>query len=252
MRPAPRPCARRGPRAARLTPAEGAVGALYAGTSGFSYPAWRGVFYPERLAAARMLAYYAERLNGVELNGSFYRTPPPESMATWAAATPAGFRFCMKAQRGLTYSAPSFPWEPLARDIGRRLGALGGRLGPVLVQFPPGRLRDPDVLDRVLSGLGLRAAVEFRNDSWFADDVYGVLRRHGAALVVTDQDKWPRAPRVELSGLAYYRLRRDYDAAALEGWRRELRAEAAARDELHVYFRHEVEAPARAAYILDA
>ena len=228
------------------------MGTLYAGTSGFSYPAWRGVFYPERLPAAKMLAYYGERLNGVELNGSFYRTPPPEAMAKWAAATPPGFRFCLKAQRGLTYSAPAFPRERMAGDVGRRLGELGDHLGPVLLQFPPVRERDPGLLDRLLTALGLRAAVEFRSDSWFADDVYAVLRRHGAALVVTDQEKWPRAPRVEVTGLAYYRLRRDYDGAELELWRRELRAEAANRDELHVYFRHEVEAPARAAHILEA
>jgi uncharacterized protein YecE (DUF72 family) len=227
------------------------MGTLYAGTSGFSYPAWRGVFYPERLAAAKMLGFYAGRLNGVELNGSFYRTPPPESVAGWAAAVPAGFRFCMKAHRALTYSGPAFPWEGVAREVGSRLGVLGDRLGPVLVQFPPGRERDPAALDRLLGELGLRAAVEFRNESWFAEDVYAVLRSHGAALVVTDQDKWPRAPRVEVSGLGYYRLRRDYDTAALDDWRRELRAEAAAREELHVYFRHEVEAPARAAHILE-
>jgi len=227
------------------------VGTLYAGTSGFSYPAWRGVFYPERLAAARMLGFYAGRLNGVELNGSFYRTPPQETLANWAAGVPEGFRFCMKAQRALTYSGPTFPWQDVARDVGERLGVLGERLGPVLLQFPPGRQRDPAALDRLLGGLGLRAAVEFRNESWFAEDVYAVLRSHGAALVVTDQDKWPMAPRVEVSGLAYYRLRRDYDAAALDGWRRELRAEAAAREEVHVYFRHEVEAPARAAHILE-
>lgn len=228
------------------------MGTLYAGTSGFSYPAWRGVFYPERLAGARMLGYYAERLNGVELNGSFYRTPPATTIAGWAAGVPPGFRFCMKAHRALTYSGPTFPWEGVASEFGARLGGLGERLGPVLVQFPPTRQRDLGALDRLLTGLGLRAAVEFRNESWFAEEVYAVLRGHGAALVVTDQEKWPRAPRVEVSGLAYYRLRRDYDAAALDAWRRELRAEAAASEELHVYFRHEVEAPTRAAHILEA
>ena len=225
---------------------------LYAGTSGFSYAAWKGTFYPAGMAASRMLAHYAERLNGVELNGSFYRTPPPETLAGWAAGVPAGFRFCMKAQRGLTYSAPAFDKEGLARQVGRRLAELGPRLGPVLLQFSPTTPKDTTLLDRLLVALGLSAAVEFRQESWFAEDVYAILRAHGAALVVTDQDKWPRAPLVEVSGLAYYRLRRDYDMAALERWRSELRALASARDELHVYFRHEVEAPARAAYILEA
>ena len=224
---------------------------LYAGTSGFSYTAWRGTFYPSGLPASKMLAYYGDRLNGVELNGSFYRTPPAQTLGNWAAGVPPGFRFCLKAHRGLTYSGPAFDKDGLARQVGPRLAELGPRLGPVLLQFPPAALRDPLLLDRLLAALGLRAAVEFRHESWFADDVYAVLEAHGAALVVTDQEKWPRAPRVEVSGLAYYRLRRDYDAAALERWRYELRAEAAARDEVHVYFRHEVEAPGRAAYILD-
>jgi uncharacterized protein YecE (DUF72 family) len=228
------------------------VSTLYAGTSGFSYHTWKGVFYPATLPPTRMLAYYAERLNGVELNGSFYRTPPVETLAKWAAQVPAGFHFCLKAHRGLTYSAAAFDKEGLAREVAPRLRELGPRLGPVLVQFPPTRSRDPALLDRLLAALGLGAAVEFRHESWFADDVYRVLQAHGAALVVTDQEKWPRAPRVELSGLAYYRLRRDYDQAALERWRRELRAEAASREEVHVYFRHEPEAPQRAAYILEA
>lgn len=223
---------------------------LYAGTSGFSYPAWKGVFYPAGLAGSRMLGYYAERLNGVELNGSFYRTPPEVTLAGWAAQTPDGFRFCLKAHRALTYSGPAFDKEGVARQVAPHLGAMGPRLGPVLLQFPPVAHRDPALLDRLLAALGLRAAVEFRHESWFAPDVTDVLRAHGAALVVTDQEKWPRAPRMELGGLAYYRLRREYDAAALARWRRELRAEAAGREEVHVYFRHDALAPGWASSIL--
>lgn len=228
------------------------MGTLYAGTSGFSYPAWKGVFYPAGLAGPKMLRYYAERLNGVELNGSFYRTPPATTLARWAAETPEGFRFCFKAHRALTYSGPAFDKEGLARQVVPPLAALGPRLGPMLLQFPPVAQRDPALLDRLLGALDLRAAVEFRHESWFAPDVVAVLRAHGAALVVTDQEKWPRAPRMELGGLAYYRLRREYDAAALERWRRELLAEAAGREEVHVYFRHDARAPAWASSILES
>jgi uncharacterized protein YecE (DUF72 family) len=119
------------------------------------------------------------------------------------------------------------------------------------VQFPPTRTVDPGRLDGLLDALGVRAAVEFRHPSWFHEDVYRVLRAHNAALVVTDQDKWPAAPRLELSSFGYYRLRRDYDPAELERWRRELRAECDGREELHVYFRHEPQAPAWAARILE-
>jgi uncharacterized protein YecE (DUF72 family) len=224
---------------------------LYAGTSGFSYAAWKGHFYPEKLPASRMLAYYSERLNGVELNGSFYRTPPETSLAKWVADTRDGFRLCFKAHRGLTYSADAFDKEGLARDLGRRLRTTGERLGPVLLQFPPTRQRDAALLDRVLTALDLPAAAEFRHDSWFAGDVYAVLRGHGAALVVTDGEDWPTAPRLELGLLAYYRLRRPaYTTETLERWRRELRAEAEAGREVHVYFRHEQDAPRWAAFML--
>ena len=224
---------------------------LYAGTSGFSYPNWRGGFYPQSLPASRMLAHYSSILNGVELNGSFYRTPPATTLERWAAETPAGFRFSLKAQRGLTYSAAGFDKEGLARVVGARMACLDERLGPLLVQFPPTAKPDPGLLDRVLTALGLRTAVEFRNEAWFDEAVYAVLRLHGAPLVVTDEEKWPRAPRVETGPFAYYRLRRDYDRAALGRWRRELRAESAARHELHVYFRHVEEGPERARFMLE-
>lgn len=199
-----------------------------------------------------MLGYYAGRLNGVELNGSFYRTPPPATLEAWSSQSPAGFRFCFKAHRALTYSGDAFDREGVARDVGRRLSVLEGRLGPVLVQFPPTRKVDPAGLDGLLDALGATAAVEFRDPSWFRDDVYRLLRAHGAGLVVTDQDKWPAAPRLELSGTGYYRLRRDYEPAELERWRRELRSECEGREELHVYFRHEPQAPAWAERILES
>lgn len=198
-----------------------------------------------------MLAYYADRLNGVELNGSFYRTPPASALATWSAQAPPGFRFCFKGHRGLTYSGDAFDREGLARDVANRLSALEGRLGPLLLQFPPTSAVDLGKLEGLLAALGVRAAVEFRNPSWFRDDVYRLLRSNGAALVVTDQEKWPAAPRLELCGFAYYRLRRDYSPEELERWRRELRSECEGREELHVYFRHEPQAPAWALRLLE-
>src|SRR5437660_20235 len=106
---------------------------LFAGTSGFSYATWKGKFYPATLAGSKMLGYYAERLNGVELNGSFYRTPPESTLLNWAAQTPPGFRFCMKANRGLTYSAEGFDRVGLARIFTQRIAVLAEHLGPGLV-----------------------------------------------------------------------------------------------------------------------
>jgi uncharacterized protein YecE (DUF72 family) len=197
-----------------------------------------------------MLEYYSERLNGVELNGSFYRTPPESTLVKWAAGTNPAFRFCMKAHRGLTYSADAFDRVGLARIIGERLAPLGEHLGPIMLQFPPARQRDLGLLDSLLGALGRPVAAEFRHESWFEAETYAVLRAHGAALVVTDEEKWPRAPLVSLGPIAYFRLRRGYSTESLAPWLDHLRAAAGAHDEVHVYFKHDPESPALAEGVL--
>ncbi|HKW73738.1 MAG TPA: DUF72 domain-containing protein [Candidatus Dormibacteraeota bacterium] len=223
---------------------------LFAGTSGFSYASWKGRFYPATLAGSKMLGYYATRLNGVELNGSFYRTPPESTLLKWASDTPAEFRFCMKANRGLTYSAEGFDRVGLARIFTTRIAVLGERLGPVLLQFPPTRHKNVALLDSLLTAIGRPAAAEFRHESWFADETYGVLREHGGALVVTDEEKWPRAPLVDVSSIAYFRLRRGYAGASWRSSIADVRAALAAHDQVHVYFRHEPGSPALAQRLL--
>jgi len=223
---------------------------LFVGTSGFSYATWKGKFYPATLAGSKMLRYYAERLNGVELNGSFYRTPPESTLLNWAAQTSPGFRFCMKANRGLTYSAEAFDRVGLARIFTQRIAVLAERLGPVLLQFPPTRQKNLALLDSLLTALARAAAVEFRHESWFDEETYRVLREHGGALVVTDEEKWPRAPLVDVSSVAYFRLRRGYAGATFGSWVSEVRSALAAHEEVHVYFRHEPGSPALARRLL--
>lgn len=190
-----------------------------------------------------MLAYYAARLNGVELNGSFYRTPPTTTLETWRAGTPPEFRFCMKANRGLTYSADSFDRVGLARLFAARIAALGDRLGPVLLQFPPVRQRNVALLDGLLEALDRAAACEFRHASWFDESVYEVIRRRGGAMVVTDEEKWPQAPLIDLGPFAYFRLRRGYTARSLAKWIDVVRSAAASHQDVHVYFKHDPQAP---------
>jgi uncharacterized protein YecE (DUF72 family) len=216
---------------------------IYAGTSGFSYPKWRGRFYPERLPTRQMLSHYARHLNGVELNGSFYRLPEPPALTGWAAQVGPEFLFCCKASRGLTYSAAAFDKEGLAAVLSERLAGLRDRRGPLLLQWPPTKGRDEGLLDRLLAALGRPVAVEFRHESWFCPPVYRVLRGNGAALVRTDAAEWPLGPVVETAPFAYLRLRRPYDAAGLRRWRGEIRALEQALPEVHVYFRHFAEAP---------
>ena len=223
---------------------------LFAGTSGVSYSTWKGTFYPKILAGSKMLPYYAERLNGVELNGSFYRTPPASTLERWASETPAGFRFCMKANRGLTYSADAFDRVGLARIFTQRIALLAGRLGPVLLQFPPVRRKNLSLLEALLTALARPAAAEFRHESWFDGDTYAVLKAHGAALVVTDEAKWPRAPTVDLGSVAYFRLRRGYTARSFGPWVEEVRSAVASHEDVYVFLKHDSGSPALARRLL--
>ena len=141
---------------------------LYIGTSGFSYPEWRGNFYPADLPAGRFLAVYAQRLNAVEVNNTFQRLPQEAALAKWVRDTPPDFRLCLKAQRALTYSAAAFPKDIVARDFGTRMLPLGDRAGPVLLQFPPTQKRNPELLELLLANLGRRVAVEFRE--WVVEE----------------------------------------------------------------------------------
>ena len=202
-----------------------------------------------------MLEYYSERLNGVELNGSFYRTPPESTLTKWAEGTPPAFRFCMKAHRGLTYSAEGFDRVGLARIISGRLAGLGDlrrRIEALMLPDDPVilRLMIIELLDALLGAIGRPAAAEFRHESWFDNETYRVIRAHGGALVVTDEEKWPRAPLVDLGPLAYFRLRRGYDEDAMKPWLSAVTSAVSAHDEVHVYFKHYPESPALAELLL--
>jgi uncharacterized protein YecE (DUF72 family) len=214
------------------------------GTSGFSYTAWRGSFYPDKLPAAKMLAFYADKLSAVEINNTFYRMPNPSLLERWAAETPASFRFALKSPRQITHMRKLVDVGDAVARLGETARALGDRLGPILFQLPPFVRKDLGVLEAFLSTLEtlphrLRAAVEFRHASWLADDVYDVLRRHDAALCIADSEDFA-TPFEATAGWGYLRLRRqDYDEPALRGWADRLKATR--YDAAYVFFKHEDE-----------
>lgn len=222
---------------------------LLAGASGYSFKEWKGNFYPEKIKAEEMLAWYAERLPTVEINNSFYRMPRTEVLAGWAATAPEDFRFSIKASRRITHIA-RIKTESAAEPLGylyRNLAALGAKRGPVLFQLPPNLKKD---LPRLTAFLGLlpvghNAAFEFRSDTWFADDVYDVLKGAGAALVLSEREDNAPPPLVETAPWGYVRLRLEaYSDGDLEKWARTL--EATSWREIFVYFMHEPTAPAYA------
>ena len=215
---------------------------LWTGTSGFSYKEWKGSFYPEKLPPNRMLEYYSQRLSSVEINNTFYRLPRAEMLEKWAAQVPEDFAFVLKASRRITHMArlkdAGDPLEYLTRTA---VGALGDRLGPILFQLPPYLRVDVARLTDFLAIVpeDVRAAFEFRHDSWFVDDVYRALADHGAALVTADTGDG-EAPVVETASFGYARLRRPgYGEADLAEWAATLRRPA--WSDVFVFFKHEDE-----------
>lgn len=160
--------------------------AVCVGTSGFSYNSWKGGFYPEKLPQKKFLAHYASKLASVEVNASFYRLPTGSTLAKWAWSVPPSFRFSMKAWKAITHNRKLADVADSVSLMLDRLAALGDRLGAVLFQLPPGLTRDDGLLDDFLALLpsGTDATVEFRHRSWFADPVFEILRRRGAAMCV--------------------------------------------------------------------
>jgi uncharacterized protein YecE (DUF72 family) len=220
------------------------------GASGFSYKEWLGSFYPGKLPAGRMLVYYAERLPTVEINYTFRAMPRRAMLERWASATPADFRFALKAPQRITHFARLRDTADSVGYFAETAAALGERLGPVLFQLPPDLARDDALLRDFLATLGgrLRAAFEFRNRSWFDDSVLQALSDGGAALCIAESDRL-QSPVERTAPFVYVRLRKEsYDEAALVQWAERLaRLGAAGADEVYVYFKHEVAAPALAA-----
>ena len=211
------------------------------GTSGFSYPAWRGSFYPEKLPETKMLQHYAQQLSAVEINNTFYRMPSPETLARWAGETPPAFRFALKSPRRITHEKKLADVAPAVERLDQASRALGDKLGPILFQLPPTMKKDLVRLDEFLASLPktLRPAVEFRHESWFGDDVYARLRVHGAALCIADVEDFS-TPFVATTGWGYLRLRRqDYDQAALVPWADRVKAQS--WTDAYVFFKHEDE-----------
>jgi uncharacterized protein YecE (DUF72 family) len=213
------------------------------GTSGFSYAPWRGSFYPEKLPESRMLAYYAERLPAVEINNTFYRMPNAETLRKWAGETPDGFQFVLKSPRRITHERKLADVADSLARLHEAAAVLDGKLGPILFQLPPFMRKDLPRLNDFLVQLppGMRAALEFRHESWFSTDVYDVLRARGAALCIAESEDLA-TPVEATASWGYLRLRRqDYGDAEIAAWAERLDALADRWQVAYVFFKHEDE-----------
>jgi uncharacterized protein YecE (DUF72 family) len=215
---------------------------FYVGTSGYSYPKWKGRFYPAKMSAREMLGFYASRFHTVEINSTFRRAPVVSDLEAWAGQVPDEFRFVLKAPQKITHIRRLNGVDDQVSSLFDAAGTLKERLGPLLFQLPPNFKKDVPRLRAFLALLpsGCRAAMEFRHPSWFDDEVFGLLRDHQAALCVADAEDDLEVPFTATADWGYLRLRRpDYDDAALKTWAARMKAQTW-RD-CFVFFKHEDE-----------
>jgi uncharacterized protein YecE (DUF72 family) len=219
------------------------------GCSGWNYKHWRnGVFYPPRLPARLWLEWYAQRFDTVEVNATFYRLPRQAAVANGVEGSPPDFLFAVKMSRYVTHQKRLRDLPPSLEVFYERIGPLvqSPKLGPVLWQLPPTFRRDDERLAEALAQLPKgRHAFEFRHESWFADEVYELLRAHGAALVIADSPRYPFQTHELTADFTFIRFHHgkrgrggNYSERELEEWAQRLEAWRR-RVDVYAYFNND-------------
>lgn len=211
------------------------------GTSGYSYPGWKGSFYPPKLPQKEMLSFYAQRFATVELNNTFYRLPNESTIESWVGQVPGTFRFAVKAPQTITHRKRLKEVKAETEQLFQIVSAFDKHLGPLLFQLPPNLKKD---LPRLEDFLGLiegqkkPSAFEFRHESWFDDEVAESLSSHGCPLCLADMEDAPAPKLTRTANWGYVRLRRDnYSDSQIREWIKKLRSQE--WREAFVYFKHD-------------
>ncbi|NLG77784.1 MAG: DUF72 domain-containing protein [Xanthomonadaceae bacterium] len=217
--------------------------AIWVGTSGYNYPEWKGTFYPEKIAAANMLRYYAQRFPTVEINYTYYRMPNQKTLQNWDQQTPPRYKLTLKAPKRITHDARLKDCADPLRYFTETAAKLGPKLGALLFQLPPSFKKNLEVFDAFLECLpvGVCAAFEFRHGSWLCDEVYERLKARNLALCIADNENFWTPPEITAS-YAYFRLRDEgYTQDDIVRWADTVRDKTAACSDVYVYFKHEEE-----------
>jgi uncharacterized protein YecE (DUF72 family) len=223
---------------------------LFAGTSGFAYPAWKPDFYPKKVVSKDFLKYYATRLNAVEINYTFRQLPKATTLENWVNATPPGFLFACKAHMRITH-LNRLKESEFTEVFFKALEPMRAshRLGPVLFQLPPNFRADVPLLAAFIAKLpeDFLYAFEFRNPSWLTDEVYGVLQKHGVSLCLAESPKF-EVPKVITAPFVYARLRMgEYSPEERREIAERAKQQLAEGRDVYTFFKHE-ESPAGALY----
>jgi uncharacterized protein YecE (DUF72 family) len=213
---------------------------FFVGTSGYSYPKWKGSFYPEKLPQKQMLGYYAERFPTVEINNTFYKMPSEADVRSWSSQVPEDFRFALKAPQAITHFKRLKDVSEPTERLFETAAAFKKRLGPVLFGLPPNMKKDVPRLNAFLRLIPrrIRATFEFRHESWFDDEVFDGLRAKNCALCIADAEDLPATRLIATADWGYVRLRRaNYTKPTLAKWVEKLSAQP--WKETDVFFKHE-------------
>ena len=218
------------------------------GTSGWQYRDWRGRFYPEKLAQRAWLEHYSQQFAVVEVNNTFYNLPTEHAVRRWRDTARRDFEFVLKASRYLSHIRRLREPQDPVRTMTERFRPLGRRFTAALLQLPPRFRADSGRLDAALAAFPsrLRVAVEFRDASWFNDEIRAVLRAHNAALCVTDRRD--ESPEPEWPDLRWMYLRFHegtgapppcYRRATLRRWAKRLADRGRSLDAAYVFFNND-------------
>jgi uncharacterized protein YecE (DUF72 family) len=174
---------------------------VFIGTSGWVYGSWKGRFYPDNFPDKQRLSFYGDRFSTTEVNYSYYHVPSANTYRNWASLVPDDFLFALKANRAITHLARLKNVEKIWSDFAQGARSLGQHLGPILVQLAPSFRKNHDRLESFLDMASvydktIRLAFEFRHESWFSEETYRLLARHGAAVCIADSLNRPRVNRV--------------------------------------------------------
>jgi len=224
----------------------------YVGTSGWNYREWRGSFFPEDLAAKKWLSFYATRFDSVEINYTFYRLPSKENCQAWYRETPANFRFAVKASRFITHIKRLRNCREAWDGFLERVEVLKEKLGTILLQFPSNfrasqtNLQSVDEFLEYAAHRSTRLALEFRDRSCLEREMIGLLRRHRAALVVSQSSKYPVAEISTTSDFVYFRFHgpgemfaSGYSRSELRAWAEQMKAQLRAHRDVYAYFNND-------------
>lgn len=215
---------------------------VYVGVSGFSYPKWKGTFYPKTLKPEEFLADYSSKLGSVEINSSFYGAPKEAMVKGWAERTGTEFKFAFKSPQLVTHITKLGKGSAEAANrFSKTLDLLGPRRGPVLFGLPPFLKEDSKLLGDFLSSTSdiPDRVFEFRHESWLKDSTYELLDEHGASFCVSETEEMEPVFKVT-GGFAYFRLRKDrYDAKTVDQWAKKIKDASKGANETFVYMRHD-------------